>query len=65
MNSENKEIETGESEPEQRDEMERTRESLEAPAAPSAAQLELREIYEALVERKCYCYFPPFSAPQQ
>lgn len=56
-------METEEGEAEERDEMQRTGESLEAPAASSTAQLELREIYEALVERKCYCYFPPFSAP--
>ncbi len=43
--------------------MERTGESLEAPAASSTAQLELRESYKMLVERKCYCYLPPFSAP--
>ncbi|KAA8585663.1 hypothetical protein FQN60_004357, partial [Etheostoma spectabile] len=27
----------------------------------STAALEPREIYEALLERKCYCYRPPFS----
>lgn len=27
------------------------------------AQLQQREIYEALMERKCYCYLPPFSGP--
>lgn len=56
-------METEESEPEERDEMERTGENLKAPAAPSTAQPELREIYEALVKWKCYCYFPLFSAP--
>lgn len=51
---------TEESELKEKDEMERTGES----GVACGTKLEQREIYEALVEGKRYCYLAPFSPPK-